>query len=326
MEDLFLYIKRHIKFVILLCLFLLIFLTVFWLYALPLEPILYSAILSFAILLVFALWDFSAFRKKHKMLSDLKKRIVYEAEYLPAPRDAIEDDYTQLLKILHEDKISSVSKIDSERQNMVEYYTVWAHQIKTPIFAMRLTLDENSNAELLSQLFKIEQYVDMALSYLKLSSTTNDFVIKYSDLDTIVRKSVRKFASEFVKSKISLDFKETGLKVLTDEKWLGFILEQILSNSIKYAPNGHVSIFAEEPKTLVIKDNGIGISPEDLPRIFEYGYTGYNGRMCSKSTGLGLFLCKKIAKKLSADIAVTSQPNAGTTVRIYLDENKINVE
>lgn len=326
MRDLFLYIKRHIKFVILLCLFLLIFLTVFWLYALPLEPILYSAILSFAILLVFALWDFSAFRRKHKMLSDLRKRIVYEAEYLPAPRDAIEDDYTQLLKILHEDKISSVSKIDSERQNMIEYYTVWAHQIKTPIFAMRLTLDENSDAELLSQLFKIEQYVDMALSYLKLNSTTNDFVIKYTDLDTIVRKSVRKFAGEFVKSKISLDFKETGLKVLTDEKWLGFILEQILSNSIKYAPNGHVSIFAEEPKTLVIKDNGIGISPEDLPRIFEYGYTGYNGRMCSKSTGLGLFLCKKIAKKLSADIAVTSQPNAGTTVRIYLDENKINVE
>lgn len=326
MRNLVLYIKRHIKFVILLFLFLMIFSTVFWLYALPLEPILYSAILSFAILLVFASWDFLAFRKKHKMLLDLKKRIVYEAEYLPAPRDAIEDDYTQLLKILHEDKISSVSKIDSERQSMIEYYTVWAHQIKTPIFAMRLTLDENSDAELLSQLFKIEQYVDMALSYLKLNSTTNDFVIKYTDLDTIVRQSVRKFAGQFVRSKISLDFKETGLKVLTDEKWLGFILEQILSNSIKYAPNGHVSIFAEEPKTLVIKDSGIGISPEDLPRIFEYGYTGYNGRMCSKSTGLGLFLCKKIAKKLSADIAVTSQPNVGTTVRIYLDENKINVE
>lgn len=326
MKDLVLYIKRHIKFVILLCLFLLIFLTVFWLYALPIEPILYSAVLSFAILLIFALWDFVLFRKKHKMLTELKKRIVYEAEFLPAPRDAIEDDYTQLLRILHDDKVSSVSKINSERQSMIEYYTVWAHQIKTPIFAMRLMLDENSDAELLSQLFKIEQYVDMVLSYLKLNSTTNDFVIRYCDLDKIVRSSVRKFASQFVKSKISLDFKETKLKVLTDEKWLGFILDQILSNSIKYAQNGNVSIYAEEPKTLVIKDNGIGISPEDLPRIFEYGYTGYNGRICSKSTGLGLFLCKKIAKKLSADIAVASEPNDGTTVRIYLDENEINVE
>jgi len=168
----------------------------------------------------------------------------------------------------------------------------------------------------------------MVLQYIRLDSSSTDFVIKEYDLDDIVRQAVRKYAKVFVHKKLKLEFSELKSTVLTDEKWLLFVIEQILSNSLKYTVRGGISIYTEgsEHKILVIEDTGIGIKEEDLPRVFENGFTGYNGREDKKSTGIGLYLCRKILTKLSHKIQIESQAGRGTRVIINFENIKVEVE
>ena len=205
-------------------------------------------------------------------------------------------------------------------EEMTDYYTMWAHQIKTPIFALRLLLQENPavNKEALTELFKIEQYVEMALHYSRLDSDTTDFVIRKTSLDEIVREAVRKYAKLFIRKKIRLDYQPLNIEVLTDEKWLEFVIEQILSNAVKYTPKGTVSIYMENEDTLIIEDTGIGIRAEDLPRVCERGYTGYNGHSDKRSTGIGLYLCRRVLEQMSHSIEIESEMGKGTRVKIGL--------
>lgn len=172
----------------------------------------------------------------------------------------------------------------------MDYYTLWTHQIKTPIAAMRLLLqeEETHTGELEQELFKIEQYADMALQYQRLESLSSDLQLESCSLDGILRQALKKMATPFIRRRISLEFDGTGATVLTDEKWLTFVVEQLLSNALKYTPpGGRITLYLEADKTLVVEDNGIGIRAEDIPRIFERGFTGFNGRMDKKSTGIG---------------------------------------
>ena len=215
------------------------------------------------------------------------------------------------------------------RLELVEYYTVWAHQIKTPIAAMRLLLqdaDTDVQRALLEQLQSVEQYVEMVLGYLRLESPSSDYVIRNYALDDIVRQAVRKFASQFIRRRLRLEYTPLNVSVITDEKWLLFVIEQVLSNALKYTRSGSVSITLEAPKTLCIRDTGIGIAPEDLPRVFEKGYTGSNGRTDKRATGIGLYLCRRILEKLGHTIAITSAVGVGTTVRIGLQQDALEVE
>lgn len=249
------------------------------------------------------------------------RHISVSIDDLPRPNGAVEQDYQELIKALFKEKIRTESEADISRHDLIDYYTLWAHQIKTPIAAMRLILqsEKNSqNAPLSIELFKIEQYVEMVLQYLRLDSSTTDFVIKTYNLDSIIRQAVRKYAKLFILKKIELDFKESGLSVLTDEKWLCFVIEQILSNALKYTAAGKVSIYTEG-MTLVIEDTGIGIKQEDLPRVFEKGFTGYNGREDKKSTGIGLYLCQRILSKLGHTIMIESAAGYGTRVKTCLE-------
>lgn len=166
-----------------------------------------------------------------------------------------------------------------------------------------------------SELFKIEQYVEMVLQYLRLNSSINDFVLKEYVLDDILRQAVHKYAPMFIRKKLTLNYEPIETKVVTDEKWLVFVIEQILSNAIKYTKTGSISIY-EEAGMLVIEDTGIGILEEDLPRIFENGYTGYNGRSDKKASGIGLYLCRQIFKKLGHKLSVESEAGKGTKVKI----------
>ena len=166
----------------------------------------------------------------------------------------------------------------------------------------------------------------MVLSYIRLGSNENDFVIKEYDLDNIVRQAIRKYAPLFIRKKINLDFQPTTYKVLTDEKWLVFVIEQLLSNAIKYTNKGKISIYPLENKKLVIEDTGIGISKEDIPRIFDKGFTGYNGRTDKKATGLGLYLCKNILDKLSHKISIESEVGVKTKVILDLSMLNVNIE
>ena len=323
------YIKQYIKVLLLFIVFAFVFCIVFSLYNLETEAIYYSIILCAFIGLIYICINFINYYKKHIQLYKLQNEISISLENLPSPKTLMEEDYTNLILNLNKEYKTYISKSDIAKSDMIDYYTMWVHQIKTPISAMKLliqTSESEISSDLSSELFKIEQYVEMVLSYIRLGSNKNDFVLKEYDLDNIIRQAVRKYAPLFIRKKISLDFQPTNYKVLTDEKWLVFVIEQLLSNAIKYTNKGKISIYSLENKKLVIEDTGIGISKEDIPRIFDKGFTGYNGRTDKKATGLGLYLCKNILDKLSHKISIESEVGVKTKVILDLSMLNVNIE
>lgn len=249
---------------------------------------------------------------------------------LPAPSSCLEDRYQNLLHILGKVNAGNLVRLQKERTDLIEYYTTWAHQIKIPIAAMRLLLQEEDtpqNRQLQSELFRIEQYTEMVLCYFRLDGHSSDFVLKKCRLDDIIRKAVRKYAPLFIQKKVRFSYEGTDCIVLTDEKWLLFILEQLLSNALKYTATGQITISVDpDTKILSVSDTGIGIAPEDLPRIFERGFTGYNGHENMHSTGIGLYLCRKTADKLHHRIWVESEPGVGSRFYLELASRKLTVE
>lgn len=293
-----------------------VMLTVFLLYNALMEPFWYAELLGAAVLLIIMLTDYLRMRKKAKMLEAAKAAVAYDRSLLPAPGTLEEQDYRDMIEELSAKLNELIADHAAEKQEMEDYYTCWVHQIKTPIAVMRLTLDrQESSAELKQELFRIEQYADMALSYIRLESEVNDLVIKEYDLDDIIRETIRKYARQFILKKLKLDYEPAKIRVVTDRKWLELILEQLLSNAVKYTPEGTVSIRFRED-ALTVSDTGVGIAKEDLPRIFEKGYTGINGRGESHSSGLGLFLAKKAADKLSIHLDVKSEVGGGSEFKL----------
>lgn len=280
----------------------------------------YPLILGAVLLLVVGAVDYVIFLKKHKELSYGE---------LPTPKSLIEEDYQSIIAKLKEEAEMRASSASQDYNNMIEYYTVWAHQIKTPIAAMRLNLqseDSESARKLMGDLNRIESYVEMVLTFLRLNSDSTDYVIKEHDLDEIIKSSVRTFSREFILKKLTLNYEPVKYKCITDEKWLEFIIEQVISNAVKYTSEGGVRIYMDEPGLLVIEDTGIGISAEDLPRIFENGYTGFNGREDKRASGIGLYLCKRIADNLGHKITAESTPGVGTKMIIDVRGKKLGVE
>ena len=306
-----------------------IFALVFSLYDLELEAVLYAGALCLLLLLAVLAADFFRTLARRRRYEEAFRNLPLLPDELPPARTVEEADLQELLKELGRLMEAALTEWENRRQESLDYCTTWVHQIKTPISVMRMTLegeDTEEHRELSAELFRIEQYVEMVLSYLRLDSDSSDYVFQEYELDGIIRQAIHKYAPLFVRKKLKLSYEPTKIRVLTDEKWLLFILEQILSNSIKYTREGTISITVTPEKVLKISDTGIGIAPEDLPRIFEKGFTGYNGRSDKKSTGLGLYLCKKAAGRLSHKISVQSKPGAGTVVSIDLDTKMLRTE
>ena len=326
MKFLISYLNYRKKVILVFLIFAVIFSVSFALYHLPLGAVLYPLALCLLVALIFVIRDFNNIRKTHKDLEKIKKLTVYRMEFLPEAKNEIEKDYGDVANILFEENKQILLKMEERYNEMIDYYTMWAHQIKTPIAAMRLNLqneDSDFSRRLTEDLQRIEQYVEMVLCYLRLDSNSSDYVIREYDIDGIVRQGIKKFASQFIRKKIKLDYRPSDLKVVTDEKWLLFVIEQVLSNSLKYTKQGSISVFVNDNQELCIKDTGIGIAPEDLPRIFENGYTGYNGRNDKKASGIGLYLCKRICKNLGHEITASSVLGEGTTIKINLNQKKI---
>lgn len=223
-----------------------------------------------------------------------------------------------LYKSLEENKKFRDSE-EKRRADVKNYLTIWTHQIKSPIFALRLLLkkDEINKIDCEKEIFEIEEYVGNILGYARLNADSTDYVFRRYNLDEIIRGVIRKYSIQFIGKNNRVDFCETKKIILTDAKWFSFLLEQIISNAIKYTHDGRVAIYLKKDE-LVIEDNGIGIMPEDLPRIFDAGYTGYNGRLEKKSTGLGLNLSKNIGKSLRVTLRCESVPKIGTKMYINL--------
>ncbi len=323
MKLFFKYIFQHRKAIFFYFLFSVIFFVIFWLYDLPLSAVGYAFLICTFIGCIGAFLDYRRFLNLHKTLTDLQKRVMLNIDELPESDNQTEEDYQKLIEIIHQDKIHLITEKDHQFEEMMEYYTLWVHQIKTPIAALQLLLKEQGQIECEEELFKIEQYVEMVLSYLRIDYKGNDYKIELVDMDTCIRQSVRKYAKLFIRKKLQLNYEGCDIKVLSDEKWLCFIIEQLLSNAIKYTPNGHIDIWMDH-ETLCIQDSGIGIQKEDLPRVFEKGFTGYNGRKDKKSTGIGLYLVKKITQKLGHRIFIESE--VGKYTRVMVDLKHLDVE
>ena len=320
-----LYLRAQRRGMLFLGLCCLIFTVSFALYGLPLGAILYPAALCAAAGGIMLLLSLRKSRAVCQELSLMQHHPADLPDELPAAQSPQEQAYQALLLALHTDRQKLKSDMNARYHDMTEYYTVWAHQIKTPIAAIRLALqneDTPLSRRLTGEVGRVEQYVQMALTYLRLGSDSSDYVIRSCALDDIVRPAVRRFAGEFIQRKIQLNYQMLNYTVITDEKWLGFVVEQVLSNALKYTPQGSVSIYMEPEGVLCIRDTGIGIAPEDLPRVFEKGYTGYNGRSHRKASGLGLYLCREILTRLGHSVSAESQVDHGTTIRIDLRQHK----
>lgn len=323
------YIKYHIKGIVLFFCCFILYVIIFALYHLPAGAVLYASVLCVFVALLMGGWDYRRFLKKHRQLEYLKKEIRVTGDHYPISDNQIESDYQEVIRELYDEKQQITTCMEQKYRGMMDYYTIWVHQIKTPIAAMRLQLQGEAfeqNQELLEELQRIEQYVEMVLTYLRLDAGATDYVLKDYDLDRIIKQAVRKYASQFIRKKIAIEYEPFFCKVLTDEKWLLFVMEQVISNALKYTRTGKVSITLERPKILCIRDTGIGIAPEDLPRIFDKGFTGYNGRNDKKASGIGLYLCRRICNNLGHRISVDSRVDGGTVVRIYLDRQPLEVE
>jgi len=310
------YIKKNLKIYLLLIVFIFIFVLIFYLYNLPFEALFYSGLLCFVAALITSIIDFNNYRKSYIDLKHLESNILNSMEDLPKSLDIRVEYYQKIIERLHNEVEKLKIEDNKKMEGLVDYYSMWIHQIKTPIAAINFLLDnEEIDVKAFRQeLFKIERYVEMVLTYIRLGSETSDYVITSINLDEVVRENIKKYATLFINKKIKLNYVSHETYVISDKKWLGFAFEQLLSNAIKYTKSGgEISINISESK-LIIEDNGIGIYEEDLPRIFEQSFTGLNGRYEKKSSGLGLYLCKKTLDKLQHKIEITSEVNKGTKV------------
>ena len=318
MEILKSYLKKNTKIYVLFVVFIAIFFFMFYLYNLPLEALIYTGSLCFLAGLIGNVMDFINYRKSYKKLKFLEKNIINDREDLPKSLDIRIDYYHKIIEKLYEELEKLTQENRQKNTDMVDYYSMWIHQIKTPIAAMNFLLDneEVDQKNLQQELFKIERYVEMVLTYIRLDSTSSDYVITKINLDEVVKDSVKKYATIFINKKIKLNYVSHETMVISDKKWLGFAFEQILGNSVKYSSTGGEITIETYENRLVIEDKGIGIKEEDLPRIFEKGFTGFNGRYEKKSSGLGLYLCKKTLDKLGHHIEISSKVGEGTRVEI----------
>lgn len=328
-----------IKFYIILQLFpVMLAEIIFFLYQLPIEPMVYVTVFWLITGICACLNGFYRYRKKVEQLELIAAAPDINLSQMDSPVGQDERFQQEIMQQLNQMRIDVENASQKSSEDMTDYYTMWAHQIKTPIFALRLLLQESTeeNKEKLSELFKIEQYVEMVLGYLRTEDMSSDLKLSRCSLDRIIRDQIHKYAGIFVSKKLTLTYESISQDVLTDEKWLGFVIGQILSNALKYTRTGGIRIYLEkklsldtddvsisirndgcnkvENLTLIIEDTGIGIRAEDIPRIFEKGYTGVNGRDDNRATGIGLYLSNKIMRKLGHRLYITSTEGKGTKV------------
>ena len=217
------------------------------------------------------------------------------------------------------------SEMLNQKDDLNAYFLMWLHQIKTPMTVSKLLLekpDETTNTKLKMQLMYIEQYINMAMNYLKMIDHSTDMDITEVNLDDIIKNLLKKYSLLFIHNHISLEYQSNLTYVISDSQWLTILIEQILSNALKYTENGKIAIqYLEEKHALEIRDTGIGIRSEDIPKIFDRGYSGFNGRMNEKSSGLGLYLARKISERLNIQIEVESKLSKGSIFRMVFPTN-----
>ena len=299
------------------------------LYHAPRELAVYTSLmLSTGAALAFAAGLYR-YRAVHNALQVLLRQSGTALEELPAPRGLLDEDWQALVRAVDAARRSAVERSEAARRDAQEYYTLWAHQIKTPLAAMQLLAQEEefpSQRMFLSELFQTQQYVDMVMSYQRMASMTKDLYAQKVDVDAAVQAAVRRVQPLFAgKQQVRLEVQPTGIQAVSDTKWLGLVLEQLLTNAVKYTRRGFVKVYAQDG-ALVVEDSGIGISPDELPRVFERGFTGLNGRGERHSSGLGLYLCRQITQRLGHVLRLESEKGSGTRAVLTFPQVPLVVE
>ena len=324
MQDKFFFLKHHLysrRFILSL---LLVIFSVMGMFAFIFED--GRSLLEYQLLLAFLLASFFLGMDLASAYKEYRNQLFYASG---RPQTALEVLLFEKLALLEMDKKNRAIEEREKLNDLMDYYTLWAHQIKTPIAASSLLVgeieDKKVKNQLEQELFKIESYVNIVLQYLRLESFHEDLVLKKENLEDLVKEIVKKYAIFFIQKGLSLHLHDLDRTIITDRKWFVVILEQVLSNSLKYTSQGGIEIYFQED-TLYIKDSGLGIQDADLLRVFERGFSGYNGRLTQQSSGLGLYLSKKIADELGHQISIASQVGHGTTVMISFSEKKMIFE
>ncbi|GFP76538.1 sensor histidine kinase [Clostridium fungisolvens] len=290
--------------------------------------VLYINLVSFSFFIIYLVARYFYHRNYYLNLLDIVEGKGDEIiNRLPRPKNHEQILFHEVLLALYNEHSSMIEKIHEQKKEYEEFITSWVHEIKTPIAVSRLLIESNSKFpkketfySLEEELDKIENYIEQALYYSKTDDFSKDYLVNETGLDRMVKDAVKKQVKTFINKKINVEIHNTELEVITDKKWLSFILDQVLSNALKYtSPGGKIKIYGETDERLqrlIIEDNGIGVRPEDIERVFDKGFTGYNGRENSKATGMGLYLSKKLARKLGHDIVIESKYGSYTKVTI----------
>lgn len=322
------YLKDYKLLIALWIIFGLLNVVIAFLYQNPLEQsFLWISICGF-ISVVVGCFHFYKYFQTHNELKKSLKEIPFEINQLPAVRNSLESEYQLLIRQLNDERLQLENKSSRTEQEMLDYFTMWVHQIKVPISALYLIIqDEEADLsdEMGEQVFKIEQYVNVILQYMRLENTETDYQFDKVQMDSVIREILKKYAPVFIRKNLPVQFDNTNHLVLTDEKWISFVLEQVLSNALKYTDKGKISIIFED-NILIIEDTGIGIRSEDIPRIAERNFTGFTGRSHKSASGIGLYLSKKILKELGHKLEIESSVGEGTRVKILFDPHTVTTE
>lgn len=295
-----------------------------YLYRIPIEVILYPFILTIVFVLIVLLFDYIKYKEKVNKIIQICNDISSCYSVKINDKNIFDEYYLDIINELLKENRKQVSQFQKKVSDVNDYFSIWVHQIKTPIASMKLKID-NEQMDLLqlaSDLNRIDHYVDLVLSFLKFDEEKIDLYFRKTDVDRIMRESLKKFSNDFIIKKIRLDYKLSKREVLTDEKWLSFVFDQLLSNALKYTDKGTISIYYDEDSCLCIKDSGIGIALADMERLFEKGFTGYNGRQYKKASGIGLYMCKRMCDKLNTAISIESVVNEYTLVKLKFLSNE----
>lgn len=280
--------------------------------------------IDFVTTLIIAGYFFADFRRKKAFIKAAK---TYELGGPPrghAIKHTHEEKrYLEIITEHYQSYLEELRLTNEEKKEWMEYMTSWFHEIKTPIAVSRMLFETGEgSASLEEEMDRIEHFVEQALYFSRLNDFNNDYLIQEAEISKVVKDTLKAHSKTIFAKKIRLEVHFENLEALTDKKALLFLFNQLLGNALKYTPPGGelaVSVLSKE-RLIAIRDNGIGILPEDLPRIFEKGFTGKNGRELYSSTGMGLYLAKKIADKLGHTVAVQSERGVFTEARIHFPD------
>ena len=291
--------------------------------------IIYMNSIGITLFIIYFIGEYLFIKKYYdtiKYIIDTRKEYIINS--LPEPRTYEQKLVNNLIEEVYTEQQLKIEKLYEEKKENSEFVTSWVHEIKTPVAVTRLTIEnsfDKSKEEILNsieeEVDKIDNYIEQALYYSKIDDFSKDYFISENDLEKIIKDNVKKHAKTFINKRIKIEMDSLDSIITTDKKWLGFIIDQILGNALKYTnENGKIKISSEKhskEKILIIEDNGIGIKEEDINRVFHKGFTGYNGRGEYKSTGMGLYLAEKLATKLGHYISIESVYGEYTKVKVH---------